>query len=169
MSAQRHQIHVVVDEETSEDELEAIRAFLNERDMSASVEASYPAGARESLSHGTSRHDPGVEGIYPTGKPDWTVLIHAPVNELASDLGSDALRSALDGLRSLRGDQTGTSPARGLLFLVDEETGVRFDVEFQLPLHAFSELANLRITSFRADPVSFHRKSGPSGRWSAPN
>lgn len=168
MSEQSARVHVVVDENVSDDQLEALQRHLDDHGIIATVDASYPAGAGESVSIGLTRHERGAADAYRRGDPSWTVLVHAPVNELIQRLGPDALRESLDGLRALRGDQTGTSPANGLLFLVDDETGVRFDVEFQLPLDAYTDLANIRVNSFAADPVSFHRQSGRRGRWRAP-
>lgn len=168
MAERRVRGHIVVDENVNDEQLDELQRHLAGCGIAASVDASYPLGARESVSIGLTRHERGAADEYKRGNPAWTVLIHAPVNELTGRIGPGALRDALDELRALRGNQTGTSPASGLLFLVDDETGVRFDIEFQLPVNAYADLENIRVNSFAADPVSFHRQSGPRGRWRAP-
>ena len=168
MVEQRAQAHVVVDENVSDEQQEGLQRHLAGRGISATLDASYALGARESVSIGLTRHERGAADAYKRGDPAWTVLIHAPVNELVNRIGPEALREAFDELRALRGDQTSTSPASGLLFLVDGETGVRFDLDFQLPVNAYTDLESIRVNSFAADPVSFHRQSGPRGRWRAP-
>lgn len=160
--------HVVIDEGATEDEIAGLQQYLEDRNVAATVEADYPSDARETVSVGLTRHERGTADTYKRSDPDWTILVHSRINRLVRQLGPETIRETLDGLRNLRARQTGTSPANGALFLVDEETGVRFDVEFQLPLNAYTDLENLRINSFAADPVSFHRQSGPQGRWRAP-
>ena len=167
MPSQDISAHVIVDEGAGAEELEELRRHLADFGIAATVEASYPEDATESLSVGSTHADPGVEGRYADSA--WTVLIHTRINDLAGAIEPARLREFVDGLRVLRANQTGTSPTAGMIYLIDEDTGIRFDAEFQLPTHAYEDLAGIRIESFRADPVKFHRKSGRHGRWRRPH
>lgn len=169
MLEQEATAQVVVDEDTTSDHIEALQQHLDAHGIGGSIEASYPSDARESLSVGLTHHEPGIEGRYGSGDEAWTVLIHTRINALARQCEPNEFRAFVDGLRALRAEQTGSSPADGLVFLVDETTGVRFDLEYQLPLQAYADLEGIRISTFNADPVQFHRKSGPHGRWRSPH
>ena len=158
--------YVIVDEGAGDEELEGLRRHLSEHGVAGSVEASYPEEASESLSVGSTHADPGVEGRY--ADPAWTILIHTRINDLVGAIEATRLREFVDGMRVLRASQTGTPPAAGMIYLVDEDTGIRFDAEFQLPIQAYADLSGIRVASFRADPVKFHRMSGRHGRWRRP-
>ena len=168
LSGRNATAQVVVNENTPEEDVEALQRHLETHGIAGSIEASYPVDAEESFSVGLTHHDPGVSGRYGSNQVAWTAFVHARVNELARACPPDALRNFADGLRALRAKQTDTSPAGGLLFLVDEDTGVRFDLDYQLPLQAYADLEGLRVSTLRSDPVFFDRRSGPNGRWRAP-
>lgn len=162
-------VSVIVDESATARDVEDVQQLLVQHGLESTVEASYPEAEREEVSWSTRRREGQSSYHYHIEEPAWTVLINADVNALAETLGAENLRDMVEEIRSTRARQTDSSPGSGLVFLVDEETGVRMDLEFQLPLKAYSDLNTLRLSTFVADPLRFHRKSGPEGAWRAPN
>jgi len=169
MNERTPHLDVIVEDGISANDQEAIRAHLERYGLEASLSTTDLEDFRQGISSVRTRFDPGVSGAYGKNGQRWGVLLHARVNELVRDTGAEELRDAVDGLRQLRAKQTGSSPAKGLVMLIDEETGIRLDLEFQLPVSAYEALEGMRLPTFEADPLSFHRKSGPHGRWRAPH
>jgi hypothetical protein len=161
-------LDVIVEDGTPQQDQEAIREYLERHGMSASLSTTDIEDFRQGISAVVSRFDPGVTGPYGANGNHWGVLLHAHVNDLVRDCGAENLRDAVDGLRHLRAKQTGSSPGKGMVMLIDEDTGIRLDMDFQLPLNAYQVLEGMRLATFEADPIRFHRKSGPNGRWRSP-
>jgi hypothetical protein len=168
MNAQAPRIEIVVEDGTSADDRAAITQALDNLGIAAALATADPEDLQHSIASGRSRFDPGVEGAY-TGANHWSMSIHGRINEIATGYGPASLRDAVDDLRRLRARQTGSSPADGTIMLVDEDTGIRVDLKFQLPLAAYEDLQALRFSTFEADPISFHQKSGRNGRWRPPH
>lgn len=170
MTARNVRFDVVTDVSADEDDIEAIRALLEQHGLAPSVEARLEEDERESVAADVTRHDPPARSKnYNHTISPWAVLLHSDINQLASDLGPSQLRDVVEELRRLRGEQEGTSAADGLMMLVDIETGIRLVLEFQLPMDAYEDLPALRFPVFQADPLRFHRQSGQDGRWRQPH
>lgn len=168
MNERTPHVDVIVEDGVSAEDQDAIRAHLEEQGLSVTLSTTDIEDFRQGIASGQTAFDPGVSGAYNPDGYRWGVMLHARVNELAREAGAEKLRAAIDGLRQLRAKQTATSPGKGIVMLVDEDTGIRLDMEFQLPLSAYEALGTMRFATFDADPLSFHRKAGPSGRWRAP-
>lgn len=170
MSGRDNPVDVVVDETADADEIEAIRELFNRYGIEASVEAGLAEDDRIAVAADVTRHDPPARARNANHSVlPWAVMLHTDVNRFASDLGASQLREMIEELRALRAEQEDTSPAAGLVMLVDEETGIRLDMEFQLPTDAYEDLHALRFPVFQADPLRFHRQSGQDGRWRQPH
>lgn len=167
MNSQAPQVEVVVENGTSEEDQAAIRQVLDNHGIRAGISTTEPDNLEHGVSAGVTRFNPGIEGSYGSGHL-WSMRIHGRINEIAGSCGATNLRDAADEVRRLRAKQTGTSPAEGIIMLVDEETGIRVDLKFQLPLTAYEDLKAIRFSTFESDPISFHHKSGRNGRWRSP-
>jgi hypothetical protein len=168
MNAQVPRIEIVVEDGTSAEHQSAIQQVLDNHGIAATLGTADPKDLEHGIASGRSRYDPGVEGAY-TGANHWSMSIHGRINEIAAGYSPARLRDAVEELRRLRASHTGSSPADGVVMLVDEDTGIRVDLKFQLPLSAYEDLQALRFSTFEADPISFHHKSGRNGRWRAPH
>lgn len=163
----RVDVEVVIEAGTPEAEQAAIRQVLDNHGITASISTTEPENLKHGISAGLTRFDPGIEGSYASGHC-WSMRVHGRINDLVGSYGASTLRAAIDEVRRLRAKQTDTSPGDGIIMLVDEDTGIRVDLKFQLPVSAYEDLKTLRFSTFESDPISFHHKSGRNGRWRTP-
>jgi hypothetical protein len=161
-------VHAAFNTAMDDDEADEIRELLSDWGVDVIFETA-EVSSSQAISATTSGHEPGVEGAAGGRDARWAIMLYTRVNELAKRTGPAPLRETVEQLRALRAKQEGTSPADGLLMLVDEDTGIRLDLEFQLPLRAYEDLQTLSFRTFHADPLRFHRKTGPHGAWRGPH
>jgi hypothetical protein len=170
MMNQELSLHAVLDTTLNDDERELVQKLFSDRGIEVTLETSdLETAAAQGISATTTGHEPGVQGAAGARDAAWTVMLYTRINEFARQIEPSALRDTIEELRTLRARQKKTSPAGGVLMLVDEDSGTRLDLEFQLPLRAYEDLATLNFRTVHADPLRFHRKTGPRGAWRGPH
>lgn len=171
MSVRESKIRVQIDESVTEAESTTLAQVFEEYGIRPDIETSYDSSEAQNAASAQSKRSSfrsDATGAF-RYKRAWTILLVAPVNGLAQELGASTFKELVGRLWTTRTTQTGAKGNDGLVMLVDEETGVRVALERDLPDDAYDVLTDLDMRAFRSDPLQYFRDRGRHGRWRSPD